>query len=434
MIKSYIVFNLSAWYSRFIWSTDRIWQYISNNISGETLRILIFIVGGFMIVYLGSSTRVSGQIASSYEAASTVISIQNRQVFVNGAPFLIRGVGYAPSPIGQDPETMSPNGDYFTPDYSAIFNRDLPFLRGMGANTVRLWGWKYNADHTAFLDAAYNQGSRPIYVIISYWVNASLDLTNSTIRKQIINEFTQMVALHKNHPAVLMWMIGNELNAPWMYGNSDDLFSLINEMALAAHIEEGIHSHPVTTPLADINLINTFQQRDAQMTNLDVWSVQLYRGSSFGSFFNDYLTASTKPFVITEFGIDAFDDIHGDEYEKIGPPYQALYAQSLWKEIEEHSSVCSGGSIMAYTDEWWKGKHGQNDVGHLNCPETDPSFHSTCGYSSASHPDGYANEEWWGVMRTVKNGNISDSLQPRAVYYALQSIWVKKVYIPFLKN
>jgi hypothetical protein len=87
---------------------------------------------------------------------------------------------------------------------------------------------------------------------------------------------------------------------------------------------------------------------------------------------------------------------------------------------------------MAYSDEWWKGKHGQNDAGHLNCPETDPSFHSTCGYSSASHPDGYANEEWWGVMRTVKNGNNPDSLQPRAVYVALQSLWVKMVYIPYL--
>jgi hypothetical protein len=28
-----------------------------------------------------------------------------------------------------------------------------------------------------------------------------------------------MVAAHKNHLAILMWSIGNELNASWMYGD-----------------------------------------------------------------------------------------------------------------------------------------------------------------------------------------------------------------------
>jgi len=231
---------------------------------------------------------------------------------------------------------------------------------------------------------------------------------------------------------VLMWAIGNELNAPWMYGDRDDLFSLIDEMAQAAHLEEGSNPHPVTTPLADINLINTIANRDADMPNLDVWSVQAYRGSSFGSLFSDYAAASGKPLVITEYGIDAYDDKHGDEYEHIGLPYQAICAESLWKEIAANSSVCAGGSIMAYSDEWWKGKHGQNDTGHPDCPESDPAFHSNCGYPTDAHPDGYANEEWWGIMRTVKNGANPDIMQRRAVYYTLQSLWTRRSYLPLV--
>jgi beta-galactosidase/beta-glucuronidase len=36
-----------------------------------------------------------------------------------------------------------------------------------------------------------------------------------------------MVSAHKNHPAILMWAVGNDLNADSMYGASkDNLFSL----------------------------------------------------------------------------------------------------------------------------------------------------------------------------------------------------------------
>jgi uncharacterized repeat protein (TIGR01451 family) len=352
----------------------------------------------------------------------TIVTIGGRQILVNGKPFTIKGVGYAPTPICNDPDSP-PYGDYFTSNYSVIYNRDLPLLRGMRANTIRLWGWKYDADHTDFLDEAYNNGVSPIYVIVSFWLDPSRNISDPAVREAIIAEFRQMVAIHKNHPAVLMWAIGNELNAPWMFGDSEELFSLIDEMALAAHAEEGANYHPVTTPLVDINLIGTIANRDPEVPNLDVWTVQVYRGLSFETLFTDYAAASSKPLVITEYGIDAYDDRNGDEYERIGPPYQAMYAEALWNEIMANSNICSGGSIMAYSDEWWKGQHGQTDANHPDCPDYDPCFHSTCGYATGAHPDGYANEEWWGIMRTVDNGSDPDIMQPRAVYYTLRSLW-----------
>ena len=364
----------------------------------------------------------------------TTVTIQGRQIYVNGQPFMMRGVGYAPTPIGRDPETLNPGEDFFSAGYAATYTRDLELLRDMGANTVRLWGWAPEADHTAFLDAAYNGGSRPVYVIAAYWLNASQNLSDPDVRRGIINEFTRMVALHKDHPAILMWMIGNELNAPWMYGDSPALFSLVDEMAAAAHAEEGARYHPVTTPLADIDLIQTIRQRDPQLSNLDVWSVQLYRGKSVGGIFDDYAAASRRPLLITEYGIDAYDQRQGDEYEKTGPPLQAEYAAALWQEIEAHSAVCAGGSIMAFRDEWWKGKHGKTDAGHPGCPDGDPATHSDCGYPSASQPDGYANEEWWGLFRAVKDGAGPERMEPRAVVATLRSLWTRQVYLPLLEN
>jgi hypothetical protein len=305
----------------------------------------------------------------------------------------------------------------------------------MGANTLRLWGWNNHANHTDFLNAAYNNGVAPIYVIVTFWMAPSAypDISSDTARAQIKADFRNMVAAHKDSPAVLMWAIGNELNAPWMYGDRlADLFSLINEMAQEAHAEEGAGFHPVTTPLFDNNLMNVISTYEPSMTNLDAWSVNLYRGQSFGGFFTDYAAASSKPLAILEYGIDAYDDAGGDEYEALGTPYQAIYAQSLWEEMVANSSINSGGAIMAYSDEWWKGKYGQVRPG---CPEANPSAHGACGYSTGSHPDGYSNEEWWGIMRTVDNGTAPDIMQPRAVYHRLRALWLpNKLYLPAIQK
>jgi len=357
---------------------------------------------------------------------ATQVEIIRGQLFVNGEPFTIKGVNYSPIPIGVDPEVTPPYGDYFTPNYSPIYERDLPLLRDMGANTIRLWAWNNGNGHTDFLDKAYDNGVKPIYVIISFSMDPSLypDISSPDAREKIKADFRVMVAAYKNHPAVLMWSIGNELNSPKMYGDKlSDLFSLINEMAHVAHREEGAYYHPVTTPLADIDLINTIGIYDPLMTDLDIWGANIYRGSSFGTFFNDFKAASKKPLLIIGFGIDAYDENAEDEYENVGKPYQATYAESLWKEITANLDVCLGGLVRAYSDEWWLGKFG-NTLG--GCPDPDPAVHSPCGHPSNSDPDGFVNYEWFGIMRAAKNGSNLDIMEPRKIYDTLKSLWTEK--------
>ena len=229
------------------------------------------------------------------------------------------------------------------------------------------------------------------------------------------------MAAHKHHPAVLMWAIANEGNASWNYGSKlSDFLSLVNEMAREAHLEEGFNFHPVTVPLADTDFLQTVGAFDPLMPHLDLWSVNVYRGASFGNLFEEYRKASAKPLAILEYGIDAYDDNAQAEYEAAGSPYQALYAQALWKEIAANSAVCVGGTVMNYSDEWWKGKYGRTDAGHPGCPDHGPAFHSACGYATGAHPDGYCNEEWWGVMRTLKSASGPDQVQPRAVYHMVK--------------
>jgi RHS repeat-associated protein len=351
----------------------------------------------------------------------SLVATNGRQLMVNGAPFTVKGVVYSPVPIGIDPETTAPYGDYFTSDYSDIFERDLPLLRDMGANTVRLLVWDNTADHLDFLDEAYNGGVEPIYVIAGYWINSVLDIdpdSADNVREQLKADFREMVAIHKNHPAILMWAIGNELNAGNMYGGKlDQLFSLINQMAIEAHEEDG--NHPVTTALVDVDLVNIINTYNPSVSALDIWGANIYRGSSFGTLFTDYEAVSQKPLVILEYGIDAYDNAHGNEYEIIGTAEQANYADALWTEIDSNADICIGATITEYSDEWWEGK----DYSGTNCPDNNPSVHSTCGFADTDQRDGYSNEEWWGIMRTFDNGSEPDIMEPRAIYYRLQSLW-----------
>jgi beta-galactosidase/beta-glucuronidase len=115
-----------------------------------------------------------------------------------------------PDPIGIDPETDPPY-DYLTSKYRPIYERDLPLLRQMGVNTIRLPGWTNDANHTDFLDKAYNNGDKPIYVIVTFRIDPTLypDISTPVARAKIRADFRAMVAAYKNHPAVLIWSIGD---------------------------------------------------------------------------------------------------------------------------------------------------------------------------------------------------------------------------------
>lgn len=67
------------------------------------------------------------------------IEVRNNRIYVNGEPFNVQGVCYSPVPIGES-VNFKPMGDYFTPDYAYIWQRDLPLMKAMGATVIRIYG------------------------------------------------------------------------------------------------------------------------------------------------------------------------------------------------------------------------------------------------------------------------------------------------------
>lgn len=336
------------------------------------------------------------------DAMPSRVRINRCQLTVNGSPFVIKGVCYSPTPVGQSVEY-----GYSWWSDSGTYTYDFPLLKEMGANTIRTYS-SLKATRDA-LDAAYSNG---IYVIMGYWVDWNADFSRFSVRRKIMEDFIFMVNKWKNHPAVLMWAFGNEVNSH-VESDRSCWYTLLQEVSQAAHREEGPNYHPVITIEDEIGTIGShlYGSDDVSLSSLDAWGVSSYRGCSFGTLFSDYRSKTKKPLILAEWGCDALDARTQEEnqYE------QSRCIESLWEEIEANlgpTGRCLGGTVFEWSDEWWKAG--------------DPSVHNkTASWASAGYYDyvpgqNNINEGWWGITAISP---ISYVKTPRLAYYVLKKLW-----------
>ena len=305
--------------------------------------------------------------------------------------FIVKGAAFSPVPIGGKPLTH------------AVYDRSILWLKNLNANTVRT----YSGVDKYFLQQAAVQNIR---VIVSFWVNLDLDLSITSVRQKVIDDFATMVLDLKDYPGVLIWNIGNEQNySPTQNnGNSQYWYSLVQEMAVAAYKVEGEKYHPVCVNNGNYYNIGSTAMNadDASLSYIDLWASNAYE-QNFTSFFNSYRTKSAKPIVITEFGIDALDHRTKTEYETT----QADFDSTNWIQIRTANDVCVGATVFEFCDEWWK-------AGGINT-------HDYGGYSTGAHPDGYSNEEWWGIIAVTPDTDADglDEWRARKAYAMFQKLW-----------
>ena len=186
--------------------------------------------------------------------------------------------------------------------------------------------------------------------------------------------------------------------------------------------------------------------QDAQMPDLDIWGVNEYTGESFYLLYANYATQSKKPLWISEFGIDAFSttsiaginawgstaasDLGGaGAYD---PNDQAAWDTNLWNEIFNNAPVTIGGTLMEYSDEWYKPYEfyctspADTQVENASSTTICNSTHKYYGFIQAVFPDQFTNEEWYGMMGISVNpvAGGPDVISPRPVYNNLEAQWL----------
>ena len=359
--------------------------------SPKVLILITLLTAGFLS--LGSFAFLYAQVAEPAPAPYRYVKVQGRQVWVDFdkdglyTPYFIRGVGYEPTPIGRHvsdwgwPALYPRTNNIF--EETAALDRDFTLLRDMNANTIRIWkanstlqpdGRYPNLLTTTTLTKAKAYGLK---VIPGFWIGnpgywqctgggpvytISIDFTNTAVRTDIINRFAAFVTSFKNREEILFWAIGNEENLSLNRNTPTQVqafYSLMNAMgAKVREIEGANYYHPVAIVNGELGFIGEsgFGARDSDLPNIDIWGANVYRGENFGTLFTEYQAKSTKPLWLSEFGIDAFNAV-SPSTPAVGQENQALQATwdgELWEELVKNSMVNIGGTLMAYSDNWWK--------------------------------------------------------------------------------
>lgn len=326
------------------------------------------------------------------------VKIDGRKIMVNGKPIFMKGVDWNPMPKDKG-EKILPDGTFVSGvDYHGFVKQDAKLMQEAGINVVRVYTL---LDDGYVLDILRAHG---IYVL------------NTVYRgHENLNDYVERAMKIKDHPAILMWVIGNEWNDQNCYTGQTAHPTTAEEcmgriMTAVKEVKKGDPDRPVATVYARLPDQQTVN--DLEGAGVEAWGINYYNWLSFDDLFEKFKAVSQKPMFMGEYGADAMDSRNQQEC----PKEQAEATTKLATEIVENSvfkgGVCSGGCIFEWSDEWWKdwqspvgnhSKHGFNfDHPDGACPTFGP------------YPDKIYNEEWWGLVDLDR--------KPRPAYYAYKDV------------
>lgn len=308
----------------------------------------------------------SGMLFSCSAATETTdVSVSQRRISVNDAPYLIKGICYHPVPKGSTGR-----------DFGRL-TEDLALMVDAGMNTIRVYA---PIDDKAVLDEIHAAGLKLI-VGFGYNQDGNFDILSGS--------FIEYINTYKNHDAILMWELGNEYNyhPEWFEGDVGNWYEALNQAAEIIHQNDP--SHPVTTAHGELPDALAL----SSCPNVDVWGMNVYRWDKPETIFKEWAAISSKPMYLSEAGSDSYMTVSRNGYKKgENQKAQADANRNILDGIFKHTEICSGVAVFSFTDGWWKaGNPGRQDPG------------GSAPNSGGVPYDGATNEEYYGIVDIDRN-------------------------------
>lgn len=241
----------------------------------------------------------------------------NYALYRNGAPYQVNGAGTARL-------------------------EDLESLKRHGGNSVRNWT---TDNATDFLDRAHQLGLTVSLCLDIERERHGFDYDDPEAVRAQFEFMRQEVMRLRNHPALLTWIIGNELNHDF---TNPKVYDAVNEISKMIHQLDP--DHPTTTTTAGLSksLASIINKR---APDLDFLSVQLY-GGLFG--FQGALSEINyaKPLMMTEWGTIGHWEVDKTEW---GAPIELnshVKAETYRKGFQEVLASLDGRLIGNYVFLW----------------------------------------------------------------------------------
>ena len=220
-------------------------------------------------------------------------------------------------------------------------DRRFHSVAAVGGNSIRLWGDEKLGES---LDAAQALG---LTVCAGFWVGQvrqGFDWRNADAVAQQRERLHATVTRYKDHPALLLWAIGNEAEDP--EGTNRAVWTAIND--LAAMVKQIDPNHPTMSVIAEIGgekVKNIHRLCPA----IDIIGINSYGGApSLGARYKSL--GGTKPYILTEFGPPGIWEIAKDPIGAFPEPTSTekagIYRRAYQGAVLEQPGICLGSYVF----------------------------------------------------------------------------------------
>jgi hypothetical protein len=155
----------------------------------------------------------------------------------------------------------------------------------------------------------------------------------------------QAVLRYKDHPAVLIWGIGNEMEG-FEAGDNPAIWKAVNDVA--SMVKELDPNHPTMTVTAEIGGARV--ERVNKASAIDIHGINSYGGAL--TLAERYRARGTKPIILTEFGPPGTWEVTkspwGAPYELTSTEKAAFYRRSYEKSVRGAPGLALGSYVFVW--------------------------------------------------------------------------------------
>jgi len=291
------------------------------NILIKRLLLASVSFGSIYLVILNAEERYTYQRSASQPIKVEIVTKEGGyQLLRGGQPYLIKGAG--------------------------IDSSNIQSLVAHGGNSLRTWAVDDGVEPAQqLLDRAHALGLTVSLGLEFGRERQGFDYNDANAVALQFQQTQARVRKYKDHPALLTWIIGNELNFSF---KNPKVYDAVNDVAKMIH--ELDPNHPTTTTLSFFDT-KALELIEARAPDLDFVSFQLYAGLI--NLPADIKKAKyQKPYFVTEWGAVGHWEVAktqwGAAIENTSSEKANNYLSSYLKVLQSHADQAIGNYVFLW--------------------------------------------------------------------------------------
>lgn len=274
-------------------------------------------------------------------------------------------------------------------------------IKENGGNSVRVW---HEDDAQRVLDEAHKHG---LTVTLGLWMDREIEGFNYYDKEQVAKQLERLrkvVLRYKDHPALLMWGVGNEVN---LDATNSKMWDAVNEVAEMIH--EVDPDHPTTTMLIGLRF-KTIRLLQKESPAIDVISFNMFESMKN---VEERVKKSgwEGPYIISEFGArgtwETYTTWWGAPLEQTSSQKATFIKERYEENINAEADRCLGSYVF-----YWGYKY-----------EHTPTWFSIMAETGEETEIVAVMRELWGGDTSTNSGEISTNKAPYVAYLTINNFF-----------